>query len=158
MEKSEINTTREKKVTKPKIPTPDKNDLIETITNYRGNKTAVANHYGVSRPVLKRWLEEVPEAANWVVHQVGARLDGYLDRAHIVAMGIPMKDGDGKIIGWETPPDTAMLRFLIEKYGNQEGFGNEIKSEVKIVGAGGVPVAKWLSFASSCSATEETDK
>lgn len=157
MGETKENTTRARG-TKPLIPTPAKEDLVAAITKYRGNKTAVATHFGVSRPVLKRWLEEVPEASNWVSHQTGARLDGYLETAHAVAMGIPIKDEEGKFIGWQTPPDVGMLRFLIEKFGNQEGFGNEIKSEVKIVGAGGVPVAKWLSFASSCSAAEETDK
>ncbi|WP_400106817.1 hypothetical protein [Capnocytophaga canimorsus] len=50
---------------------------------------------------------------------------GYLDVAHLLAMGIPDKE-NGKIIGWKVAPDAATLRFMIEKYGVRRGLGDKL--------------------------------
>ncbi|MFJ1429383.1 hypothetical protein ACILE2_01090 [Capnocytophaga canimorsus] len=106
----------------------------------KGNKTAMAESLGISFPTIDKWCKEVPEFQEAISHQTEKRLDGYLDVAHILAMGIPDKE-NGKIVGWRVPPDAGTLRFMIEKYGVRRGLvdklditsnGNNINTGFKI--------------------------
>lgn len=90
-----------------------------------GNKTAIAEQLGVSFNTLHKWCEENSDFAEAISHQTEKRLDSYLDRAHLLAMGIPEKE-NGIIVGWKVPPDAPTLRFMIEKYGVRRGFGDKL--------------------------------
>lgn len=141
----------------PRKEPPSIEELKEAAFKFKGNKSVMAEYFGVCRNVMTRWCREHPEVGDWVRHQTQKKFDGYLETAHVVASGIPERDENGVVIGWKVPPDTATLRFLIEKYGASEGFGREVKAEVSIVGRGGVPIAKWLEL-NSTEASEEGEE
>lgn len=132
---------------KPCIPIPPLEDLQDLAKKTLGNKTKMAEAIGVSRCTFDKWCREHEEVAEAVKHQRGKRLDGYLDVAHNIAMGIPDIDKDtGRQVGWVVPPDSAMLRFMIEKYGSMEGFGQELNVNANVSVIGSVSIERWLKL------------
>lgn len=53
-------------------------------------------------------------------------LDDAVMTANIVALGIPIKDPQGCVVGWEWPPDSSMERYLMSTLGKDEDFGEEV--------------------------------
>lgn len=109
-----------------------------------GNKSKVAEVLGVTRYRLLMWEKENPEIGKIFQEQWEKRLDVYLDTAHLLAVGQTGTDEDGNKI-YTTPPDPNMLRFMIEKLGRQEGFGQEVSVNVTGEMNVGVPISKWIA-------------
>ena len=110
----------------------------------KGNKSKVAEMLGVTRYRLLRWEKEEPEIREIFYDQWACRLDVYLDTAHILAVGQMDKDKEtGKMV-YTTPPDSNMLRFMIEKYGKMEGFGQEVTVNANVDMSVGVPISEWI--------------
>lgn len=110
----------------------------------KGNKSKVAEMLGVTRYRFLQWEKEEPEIREIFHDQWACRLDVYLDTAHILAVGQADKDKEtGKMV-YTVPPDPNMLRFLIEKFGKMEGFGQEVTVNVTGEMSVGVPISKWI--------------
>ena len=127
-----------------KIEIPPIEDIRVAAQKTLGNKTKAAELLMVSRSVFRKWEQERPEIGDIFREQMGKRLDGYLDTAHILAMGVTDKDAEGRVY-YVTPPDPNMLRFMIEKYGKMEGFGDELTIHANVEMGVGVPIAKWIA-------------
>lgn len=146
---AEKNNSRARTEKKPnrsgreKIEIPPIEDIRVAAQKTLGNKTKAAELLMVSRSVFRKWEQERPEIGDIFREQWGKRLDGYLDTAHILAMGVTAKDASGRTF-YETPPDPNMLRFMIEKFGKMEGFGDELTIHANVEMGVGVPIAKWI--------------
>lgn len=127
-----------------KIEIPSIEDIRVAAQKTLGNKTKAAELLMVSRSVFRKWEQERPEIGDIFREQWGKRLDGYLDTAHILAMGVTAKDASGRTF-YETPPDPNMLRFMIEKFGKMEGFGDELTIHATVEMGVGVPIARWIT-------------
>ena len=127
-----------------KIEIPPIEDIRVAAQKTLGNKTKAAELLMVSRSVFRKWEQERPEISDIFREQMGKRLDGYLDTAHILAMGVTDKDAEGRVY-YVTPPDPNMLRFMIEKYGKMEGFGDELTVHANVEMGVGVPIDKWIT-------------
>ena len=68
----------------------------------------------------------------------------YLDTAHILAVGQTGEDENGRMV-YTVPPDPNMLRFMIEKFGKMEGFGQEVSVNVSGEMKVGVSIEKWIA-------------
>ena len=53
-------------------------------------------------------------------------LDDAVMTCYIVALGIPIKEPQGCVVGWEWPPDFSMVRYLMSILGKDEDFGEEV--------------------------------
>lgn len=133
-----------KKAGREKIEIPPIEDIRVAAQKTLGNKTKAAELLMVSRSVFRKWEQERPEIGDIFREQWGKRLDGYLDTAHILAMGVPAKDASGRTF-YETPPDPNMLRFMIEKFGKMEGLGDELTVHATVDMGVGVPIARWIT-------------
>ena len=45
---------------------------------------------------------------------------------NIVALGIPIKEPQGRVVRWEQPPDSSMVRYLMSILGKEEDFGKDV--------------------------------
>lgn len=109
-----------------------------------GNKSKVAEALGVTRYRLLMWEKENPKIGEIFQEQWEKRLDVYLDTAHLLAVGQTGEDENGKMV-YVVPPDSNMLRFMIEKLGRQAGFGQEVSVNVSGEMSVGVPISKWIA-------------
>lgn len=144
--KEETNTNtraRPKGAGRKKLEVPSLDTIRQLAKTTLGNKSKVAEMLGVSRYRLLMWEKENPEIGKIFQEQWEKRLDVYLDTAHILAIGQTGADENGKTI-YTTPPDSNMLRFMIEKYGKQAGFGQEVSVNVTGEMNVGVPISKWI--------------
>ena len=53
-------------------------------------------------------------------------LDDALMTGNIVALGIPIKEPQERVVGREQPPDSSMLRYLMSTLGKDEDFGEDV--------------------------------
>lgn len=110
---------------------PDISKFVEALESTGGNVSQVAKLLGVGRSTVNRWVAEDEIFAEALADARGKMFDECLTMSRIVALGIPDKAPDGKIIGWIAPPDSAMLRYLLGTLGRNEGFGEQSKLELK---------------------------
>lgn len=110
-------------------PTIEK--FSEALTATGGNLSQTATLLGVGRSSIHRWVSEDEAFRDALEDARGKMFDECLTMSRIVALGIPDKAPDGKIIGWVSPPDSAMLRYLLGTLGRSEGFGEQSKVELK---------------------------
>ncbi|MBO7285448.1 MAG: hypothetical protein J6U69_02505 [Alistipes sp.] len=110
---------------------PDIKKFIEALESTGGNVSQVAKLLGASRSTINKWVAEDEAFADALSDARGKMFDECLTMSRIVALGIPDKAPDGKIIGWVAPPDSAMLRYLLGTLGRNEGFGEQSRLEVK---------------------------
>lgn len=110
---------------------PDIEKFIEALESTGGNVSQVAKLLGVSRSTINKWVAEDEAFKDALEDARGKMFDECLTMSRIVALGIPDKSPDGKIIGWVAPPDSAMLRYLLGTLGREEGFGEQSKVELK---------------------------
>lgn len=52
-----------------------------------------------------------------------------------------MKSG-GRVVGWEQPPDSSMLRYLMSTLGKDEDFGEEVT--LHHTAEEGVDISRWI--------------
>lgn len=105
--------------------------FIEALTATGGNLSQTATLLGVGRSSIHRWVSEDEAFKDALEDARGKMFDECLTMSRIVALGIPDKTPDGKIIGWVAPPDSAMLRYLLGTLGRNEGFGEQSKVEIQ---------------------------
>lgn len=110
---------------------PDISKFIEALESTGGNLSQTAKLLGVGRSTIHRWVSEDEAFKDALEDARGKMFDECLTMSRIVALGIPDKAPDGKIIGWIAPPDSAMLRYLLGTLGRNEGFGEQSRLEVK---------------------------
>ena len=72
------------------------------------------------------WVQTDRDIDNAIRESRKKMLDNALATAQVVALGIPIKDQQDRITGWEVPPDTSMLKYLLSTLGKDEGFNNNI--------------------------------
>ena len=89
-----------------------------------GNVSAVARAFGVRRGTVYEWLQ-IPEYKQVLDDARGSFLDEALTSARILVRGIP-DVVNGKQVGWITPPDSGMTRYILGTLGRNEGFGERI--------------------------------
>ena len=61
---------------------------------------------------------------------------------NIVALGIPIKDPQGRVVGWEQPPDFSMVRYLMSTFGKDEDFGEDVS--LHHTADEGIDIARWI--------------
>lgn len=105
---------------------PKLKKFTEVSKSCRGNITAIANTFKVSRRSVHNWMNEDEEYRDAVDDFKGALLDECVTISRTVALGIPERDNDGKFIGWKERPDPSMLRYFMSTLGRKEGFGESM--------------------------------
>lgn len=109
---------------------PPLEKFTEAMNKAGGNVTLVAKAFGVQRHTVYDWMNNNPEYKEALDDARGAFLDEALASARILVRGIPdlVKDPDGKTrqVGWITPPDSGMTRYIIGTLGRKEGLGEHI--------------------------------
>lgn len=144
-EEAKTNTRTRTKGAGRQMPNMPPIDAIRQLAKTTfGNKSKVAEALGVTRYRLLMWEKENPEIGEIFQEQWEKRLDVYLDTAHLLAVGQMGEDENGNRV-YVVPPDSNMLRFMIEKYGKQAGFGQEVSVNVTGEMSVGVPISKWIA-------------
>lgn len=91
----------------------------------RGFVGKIAEAFKVNRRTVLNWCNKDKRFQDAVDEWRGRMLDDCIRTAHALANGIP-EIKDGKRVGWIERPDSYMLRYLIGKYGANEGFGETL--------------------------------
>lgn len=104
---------------------PTAQEFADIVDKCGGNMTDAAKMLNVSRQTIYNWMKEDDEFSDVVKDSRKQLFDSCLERARIVALGIP-KIKDGKLVGWVERPDPSMLRYLMSTLGKDEGFGNSV--------------------------------
>ncbi len=115
---------------------PPLDKFTEAMMKAGGNVTLVAKAFGVYRHTVYNWMNDNPDYKVALDDARGAFLDEALASARILVRGIPdvVKDPDGKTrqVGWITPPDSGMTRYIIGTLGRKEGLGEQIEIDAKM--------------------------
>ena len=115
---------------------PPLDKFTEAMMKAGGNVTLVAKAFGVYRHTVYNWMNDNPDYKAALDDARGAFLDEALASARILVRGIPdvVKDPDGKTrqVGWITPPDSGMTRYIIGTLGRKEGLGEQIEIDAKM--------------------------
>ena len=114
----------------------------ETLKQTGGHLTNTAAILGVDRSTLWEWAKNDPEFENAVRASRKKMLDDAVMTANIVALGIPIKDPQGRVVGWEQPPDSSMLRYLMSTLGKDEDFGEEVT--LHHTAEEGIDISRWI--------------
>ena len=69
-------------------------------------------------------------------------LDDAVMTCNIVALGIPIKDPQGCVVGWEWPPDFSMVRYLMSTLGRDEDFGEDVTLHNTV--DEGIDIGRWI--------------
>ncbi len=122
-----------------------------------GNLSQIAKLFNVTRGTVYNWIKDDPtgEFKQVIDDARGMMFDNCLSTANIVALGIPDKDDEGHMIGWKSPPDGNMLRYLLSTLGKKEGFGEEITVNHK---GGTIAPSMWIQKQLEQSAKQQKDK
>lgn len=94
-----------------------------------GNVTAVAKAFGVQRHAVYDWMKD-PIYKQVLDDARGNFLDEALTTARILVRGIPDIQ-NGRQVGWITPPDSGMVRYILGTLGRNDGFGEHIDITTK---------------------------
>ena len=108
---------------------PSLKKFREVVIACKGFKGDVAKALNVNRLTVLNWCKDDPEFNACFAECDGKILDECLKSARQLAIGIPKtKKVDGKTVltGWTERPDGQMLRYLIGKYGRDEGFAESL--------------------------------
>ena len=126
-----------------KYKKPSLNTFRKALDATGGNLTETAKILNVRRATIWLWAkddEEFSEAIDAVRKQF---LDSCIATSRLVALGKPIVNKDtGEFMGWEVPPDSNMLRYLMGTLGRNEGFGESMQLNHTV--DGGVDISRWI--------------
>lgn len=105
---------------------PTAEEIKKALEQTQGNMTNAAKLLGYRRETLWVWGKKFPDIAEVIRDSKKQLLDKCLTTAQALALGIPIRDENGKFIGWQEKPDSQMLRFFITTLGRDEGFGDAV--------------------------------
>lgn len=111
-----------------------------------GMLSAIAKALNVTRQSVHKWVESDPEFKEIIQEQRMVVVDECFSTARLLAKGKPCIDENGKFAGWEVLPDGNMVRFLLDRLGKQEGFGEEVKVSADVNVKGSVSIKSWLEL------------
>lgn len=123
---------------------PSIDKFIDVLKQTGGNLTQTAEMFGVNRTTVYDWIKSDPDFAAALKDSRGKMLDECITMSRIVALGIPEKDPSGKIIGWVSPPDSGMLRYLLGTLGRSEGFGDSLDVKADVSMKGSINIRDWV--------------
>lgn len=69
-------------------------------------------------------------------------LDDALMTAHIAALGIPIKEPQGRVVGREQPPGSSMVRYLMSTLCREEDFGEDVT--LHHTADEGIDIGRWI--------------
>lgn len=121
-----------------------------TVKNFRaaleatgGNLTETAKVLGVKRGTIWLWAKDDEEFAEAIDETRKQFLDSCIATSRLVALGKPIVNKDtGEFMGWEVPPDSNMLRYLMGTLGRNEGFGEVMT--LNHTADEGVDISRWI--------------
>lgn len=106
------------------IPTYKK--FEEVADKCYGNITNIAKTFGVSRGNVYTWLEKNPDF-NRAIKIGRDKILDMAENAFVVHLnGVPIKDKDGKLVGWEVMPDKSVAQYIAGTLGRERGYSNSV--------------------------------
>ena len=106
------------------IPTYEK--FEEVADRCYGNITNIAKTFGVSRGNVYTWLEKNPDF-NRAIEIGRDKILDMAENAFVVHLnGVPIKDKDGKFVGWEVMPDKSVAQYIAGTLGRKRGYSNSV--------------------------------
>ena len=69
-------------------------------------------------------------------------LDDALMTAHIAALGIPIKEPQGRVVGREQPPGSSMVRYLMSTLCREKDFGEDVT--LHHTADEGIDIGRWI--------------
>lgn len=136
-----MNIQGENKDLRPRTSRPSVEEVVDALTKTNGHLSNAAKMLGVTRQTVWLWAKNEPLIAEAIKESRKKLFDNCLSTAQIVALGVPIKDENGKFVGWQERPDSQMLRYLMGIIGRDEGFG-----EVLDVTSGGEKISSGLQI------------
>ena len=119
---------------------------MEALNKTGGHLTNTAKELHCSRSALIGWAKEDGEFAEAIGATRKKMLDDCITTAIMISKGIPnMKvdeAGRSVVVGWEVPPDSQMLRYLMGTLGRDEGFGESMQLTHTV--DAGVDISRWI--------------
>lgn len=123
---------------------PNIKEFAEALRTTGGNLSQVATIFKVGRSSVHRWVAEDPQFNEALKDSRGKMLDECIAVSRMVALGIPERDPQGKMIGWVERPDSSMLRYLLGTLGRSEGFGESVEVKADVEMKGSIPIREWV--------------
>ena len=126
---------------------PTTEQFGEIVSAAGGNLSSVARSLGVARSTISEWIRTDPDFRQVLKDERSKLFDEALQTARVVAMGIPAYEvddqGKKKLAGWIERPSERMLQFLLAKYGDEDGFG---ENDDGMIPRNGVPIRAWIQM------------
>ncbi len=113
-------------MSRTKYKKPSLKNFRAIAEKFGGNVSAIAKSLGRSRTTVYQWIDADPRFKEVIDDFRGLVLDECFVTARVLARGIPKKDENGAIVGWEERPDSNMIRYLMSTLGRKEGFGENV--------------------------------
>lgn len=115
----------------------------EALNATGGNLTETSRVLGVRRATIWNWAKDDEQFAEAIDDTRKQFLDSCIATSRLVALGKPIIDKKTKeFMGWEIPPDSNMLRYLMGTLGRNEGFGESMT--LNHTTDEGVDVSRWI--------------
>lgn len=98
-------------------------ETFEIVANQKlGNKSLMASALGISRPTLDKIIAENGKFKEIIDNASEHAIDFAESQLHLLMKGIPIKDDNGKLIGWEEKPDKTSIIFYLKTKGKKRGY------------------------------------
>ena len=123
---------------------PTAEQFGEIVSAAGGNLSSVARSLGVARSTISEWIRTDPDFRQVLKDERSKLFDEALQTARVVAMGIPAYEvddqGKKKLAGWIERPSERMLQFFLDKFSDEDGFGDNDGTSV----INGVSIKAWI--------------